>query len=206
MDEKKKKIRLFPYILLVMAIILIGYVLYHSNRPHDKLPIIKTAPDFTLTDVNGSLINTTSLYGHIRLMEFIFTNCPDICPTTTYNMVQIQNELKTKNLFGDKVEMVAVTFDPVRDTPDVLKQYANRMKMDMSGWILLRGTEQETQQIMKKYGLTVQDLGDGQFVHTISSLLLVDGNQKIRKVYKMGEEMDNTQIINDIEKLVAENS
>lgn len=194
----------FPLALTVILLALIAYVVYGRLHPDNGLRVVGAAPEFELEDLNGQPFSTRSLDGTVRLMEFIFTNCPDICPATSYNMVLIQNELKQQGLFGDKTKMIAVTFDPKRDTSEVLRSYASRMKMDMSGWVLLRGDEEKTAEIAKQYGVTVQDLGDGQFVHTTTSLILIDGKQKIRRVYRMGDDMDNAQIVGDIKALLKE--
>lgn len=194
----------FPYILLALLLFLIGYVIYGQFAPKDKLGVVRDAPAFSLQDLEGTTVNSDSLSGQVRLMAFIFTSCPDICPVTTYNMVQIQNKLKAEELTGRQVKMVAVTFDPARDTPEVMREYAKRLKIDPSMWVLLRGDEAQTAQVAKSYGVTVQKLSDGSFVHTTTSLFLIDGNQKIRKVYRMGDDMDLDRIAGDIRNLVRE--
>ncbi len=204
MPDKKRR-SLFPYLLLALVLALAAYLVYDQSKSGKGLSVVGAAPEFTLEDVDGRTFDSQALAGSVRLMEFIFTNCPDICPATSYNMVLIQDELKKLGLFGDKVKMVAVTFDPERDTPQVLRRYAERMKMDLSGWVLLRGEESQTHDVAKRYGVTVQNLGDGQFVHTVTSLILVDSKQRIRKVYEMGSEMDNARIVEDIRSLVEEN-
>lgn len=181
-----------------------AYIAYGRFHPDNGLRVVGAAPGFELQDLNGQPFRSDNLNGTVRLMEFMFTSCPDICPATSYNMVLIQNELKSQGLFGDKMKMIAVTFDPKRDTPDILRAYAARMNMDMSGWVLLRGDEAETAEIASRYGVTVQNLGDGQFVHTTTSLILIDGKQKIRRVYKMGVDMNNEQIVGDIKALLKE--
>lgn len=88
--------------------------------------------------------------------------------------------------------------------PEVLREYARRMGLDEKGWQLLRGEEQETRDIAAKYGVMVQRMDDGQFVHNVTSLQLIDANRNIRKVYSMGEEMDTEEILKDIDSLLAD--
>lgn len=192
---------------LLFALLFLGavsYLLYTILQSNHKLPVVMSSPAFTLPDLNGQSISQDSFTGKIRLVEFIFTHCPDICPATTSNLIRLQSPLKENNWFGQRVQFLAITFDPERDTPEVLRQYAKRMGMDMSGWTVLRGQEEETKQLAARYNIDIRKLGDGQFVHTITSLLLIDGNHQVRKIYKMGEEMDNEQILKDIEALVGE--
>jgi protein SCO1/2 len=203
-SNRTKRKWFFPFTLLAVLVLLVGYVLYDQFAPKAKLAVIRDAPAFSLQDLDGNTVNSASFSGQVRLMEFIFTNCPDICPATTFNMVQIQNKLEAEGLTGRQVKMVATTFDPERDTPEAMKDYAKRLKMDLSMWVLLRGDEAQTSQVTKSYGVTVQKLNDGSFVHTTTSLFLIDGNQRIRKVYRMGNDMDLDQIAGDIRSLVRE--
>jgi len=57
---------------------------------------------------------------------------------------------------------------------------------------------------MRTIGISITKLGDGEFAHNVTSLTLIDARQRIRKVYKMGEDMDTAQILKDIESLVTE--
>lgn len=195
---------LFPMIILIIFIGLSFFFIYRSTNLQSGLPIVKAVPDFELQDWNGENVSASVNRGKIVLMEFMFTSCPDICPLTTFKMVKLQEQLKLKALFGDKVQFVAVTFDPEQDTPDVMRKYAERMKLDMAGWHVLRGDEQSTKEIAAKYGIMVQNMGDGQFTHSVTSLNLIDSQQRIRKVYEMGDGMNNEEIMNDIEALLAE--
>jgi len=201
-------IRKYPFhtAFLILAIGLAAYVFIPMISPSNGLPVIKKAPDFTLPNLEGKPVQASSNAGKVVLMEFIFTSCPDICPTTTANMVRMQQELKRKDWFGSKVQFVAVTFDPVRDTPEVFREYAQRMGIDPSGWHLLRGDEALTKQIASEYGILVQKTGEGEFVHSVTSLTLIDARRQIRNVYEMGEDMDNDRILADIASLVKEQS
>ncbi|WP_141505680.1 SCO family protein [Paenibacillus luteus] len=188
-------------ILLVLATA--AYFIYNLQSSN-KLPVVQPAPDFELEELGGSVFKLSEQAGKVMLMEFMFTSCPDICPATTYNMVLLQDELKKQGIFGENVQFAAITFDPNTDTPEVFQAYAERMGIDQSGWSLLRGDEDYTIQKAKEYGIAVQRLADNQFVHTVTSLLLIDANQQVRKVYRMGEEMDNGLILKDIRSLLKE--
>ncbi|MFC4597723.1 SCO family protein [Cohnella hongkongensis] len=195
---------LFPAALSAAVLGIAVYFVFLSNSAGSALPVVKPAPEFELTNVDGSLVKASDHEGQVVLMEFMFTSCPDICPVTTYKMVQLQEELKRQNWFGSKVRLVAVTFDPERDTPEALAQYADRMGIDMNGWHLLRGEEAETKEIAAEYGINVVNLGDGQFVHNVTSLQLIDADRQIRRVYEMGDGMDNDQVLKDIASLLDE--
>ena len=207
--EMKSLLAQRKYVIAIALLVLcmVTYWSYDSLKDAGKLPVVMEAPDFTLSDLDGKSVAYSGIPGDVHMIEFIFTSCPDICPTTTYNLVQIQEQLKKQSLFGsNKVNFLAITFDPTKDTPEVLKKYANKLGMDLSGWTLLRGEEAETINLAKKFGITISKMPDGTFVHTSTSLLLLDGQQRVRKIYKMGEDMDNQAIIKDILSLEDEAS
>ncbi|WP_053376424.1 SCO family protein [Paenibacillus sp. FJAT-27812] len=199
-----KKISPFLIAVIVLLIAMAAYLFYTLQSSGSKLPIVKEAPDFTLQELDGSNFELKGNQGKVMLIEFMFTSCPDICPVTTYNMVLLQDELKKQGSFGSKVQFASVTFDPNTDTPDVLRSYGQRMGIDQAGWKLLRGDEAYTIETAKQYGIAIQKLDDGQFVHTVTSLMLVDAKQQIRKVYRMGDEMDNSLVLKDINTLLKE--
>lgn len=189
-------------VLLILSVVLgVSYWLWWGST---RLPVIDRAPDFTLQNLEGKNIKFSDLNGKIRVVEFFYANCPDVCPTTTANMVKIQNELKKKNLFDNSVDFVSISFDPERDTSSVLQKYAERLGIDQSGWTILRGTEESTQKVAKDFGVFVEKEPDGSFVHSTGSLYLVDRSNNLRKVYAMGDKMPTDKILDDILNLANE--
>jgi protein SCO1/2 len=196
---RKLWIRAGSIILIIAA--LIGVSFWYRNET-TALPKIKRAPDIRLQNLQGAPVSLQDSNGKVRLVEFFYANCPDICPATTSNMVLVQNELKKKNVFGGKTEFVSVTFDPERDTPDALRQYAKLFGIDPSGWVLLRGTKEETLKAANDFGIIVVKQPDGSFTHAINSLFLVDQDGYVRKVFDMGQDMDTAAVEKDINRLL----
>ncbi len=184
-------------LILVLAVVIV-YRLQQSNNP---LPTVKKAPGFTLQNLTGQNVSLSESTGKVRLVEFFFASCVDICPTTTSNMVLMQNNLKDKNMFGSKVQFISITFDPQRDTSESLQNYSKMLGIDQdAGWQMLRGSEDQTLKIANDFGLMVVKQKDGQFAHSIRSLFLIDQEGFIRKVFEMGENMNNE----DIERSIAQ--
>ena len=75
---------------------------------------------FQLTDQNGKPISDRDLRGHPSLVFFGFTHCPEVCPTTLFDISEILNKLGPD---AAKVNAVFITVDPERDTPATLKDY-----------------------------------------------------------------------------------
>ncbi|MNI70891.1 hypothetical protein D3C73_1267310 [compost metagenome] len=118
-------------------------------------------------------------------------------------MVRLQEELIKSNQWDKEVQFISVTFDPERDTPQVFKEYGDRMGMDYKAWTLLTGTEAETQAVTKSFGVLAQKMPDGQFMHTVNSLFVIDGKGDIRQIFDMGEDMDNEEILKTIRKIAT---
>jgi protein SCO1/2 len=75
---------------------------------------------FSLVDQNGAAVTEKALVGKPSIVFFGFTNCPDVCPTTLYEMTQVYAALGDR---ADRLNSFFVTVDPERDTPEQLKKY-----------------------------------------------------------------------------------
>jgi protein SCO1/2 len=78
------------------------------------------ARDFSLKDTEGKVRTMADFKGKVVVLFFGFVQCPDVCPTTMTEMAQVKQQLGSD---GDKLQVVFVTVDPARDTPEVLKAY-----------------------------------------------------------------------------------
>lgn len=78
------------------------------------------AKDFQLTDHNGQPRNLQDFRGKIVVLFFGYTQCPDVCPTSMTELVEVKKLLGAD---GDKLQGLFVTVDPERDTPELLKAY-----------------------------------------------------------------------------------
>jgi protein SCO1/2 len=75
---------------------------------------------FSLTDHNGRARTLADFRGKVVAVFFGFTHCPDVCPTTLAELAQVMRELGPD---AKKVQVLFITVDPERDTPEVLRQY-----------------------------------------------------------------------------------
>lgn len=90
------------------------------------------APAFTLTDQNGEQVSLEDLRGKWLVVDWIYTNCMTVCPALTATMKILENSLDGK--VGNDVQFVSITFDPGRDSVDVLKSYSQKVGADVLGW------------------------------------------------------------------------
>lgn len=86
------------------------------------LPQPRPIPDFSLTQANGQPFTRSALEGHWSVIFVGFTHCPDICPNTLGLLKSLRRELDTK---GKPLQVVFLSVDPERDTPEVLARYVS---------------------------------------------------------------------------------
>jgi protein SCO1/2 len=78
------------------------------------------AKDFSLTDAHGHVRTMADFKGKVVMLFFGYAQCPDVCPTTMAEMIQVKQQLGSD---GDKLQVLFITVDPERDTPEVMKAY-----------------------------------------------------------------------------------
>src|SRR5438094_7752856 len=103
-----------------------------------SLGVIRTAPDFTLLDVDGREARLAELRGRVVLLAFVYTGCSAACPLLTQRMAVLQQRLLAGGLLPGRVTLVSVTVDPRRDTAAVLARYAQAFGAHREGWRFLR--------------------------------------------------------------------
>ena len=148
--------------------------------PEMRLPVIGPAPDFDLTSQAGKRVTLADFRGKVIAVTFIFTTCPDICPTLTLNLARVQQALGSD--FGKTVAFVSITIDPETDTPPVLKEYAEAFDADLGGWAFLTGDPAVLQDITKGYGVFAEKAIGGSIDHTLLTSI-VDPQGVIRVQY-----------------------
>lgn len=108
-------------------------------------------PDFNLTDQNAQLATKDLLRDSYNLLFFGFTNCPDICPITLgiISMIDL--------IVNDTVNLIFVSVDPLRDSPEMIKNYLNNFNARFIG---LTGDEEELAKLWSALGITVHRMDD----------------------------------------------
>ena len=95
------------------------------------LPQSRNLPDVQMLDQDGQPVVINELKGKWSLLFFGYTFCPDICPTTLAQLRQIKSELPKEAV--DNLQVILVSVDPNRDTPQQLKQYLGYFDKDFKG-------------------------------------------------------------------------
>ncbi|BFH12105.1 SCO family protein [Paenibacillus melissococcoides] len=198
---KKYSFQIFLGALVAVFAIVVA-ILYWPREP--DIPMTdKKAPDFSMQNVDGSTVTLADTNGKVRLFYFYFTNCPDVCPPTTYRLSEVQNLLKDKGIFGTEASIVSISFDPERDTLEEIKKWSEKYNADYSGWYFLRGKEEDVAKMMPEFGSSVFKDEDGNFTH-LNVITLVDRDGNIRKYYNANdlETASPENIAKDVARLV----
>jgi protein SCO1/2 len=171
-----------------------------SSEDEQRLPTIGAAPDFALTSQDGAEVTLGGLRGKVVAVAFIYTWCPDVCPMLTDKMARVQDELGA--VFGTEVAFVSITFDPERDTPAVLKEYAEAFDADLAGWSFLTGEPEVVREVARRYGVAVASGPEDQIDHSLLTTL-VDRAGAMRVQY-LGYRFDQEEFRQDLMSLVRE--
>lgn len=192
---------LYTFLIFIILFSLIGC--------YERFPL-----DQDLTRTQNSFLNQDSvevqfpeiIKNKITLLAMIYTHCPDICPMTTHNMHLVDQRLPEE--LRQKINYIVITFDPNRDTPNVLKRFAEIRDLSFNNWTLLSGDEKNTNEVMLKFGIkaipadsTYDENGELSYnvIHT-DRISLIDQEGRLRANYK-GSTADLNMIIEDIKYL-----
>jgi protein SCO1/2 len=149
---------------------------------------------FRLVGQNGQPVSNTDFPGKYLLVYFGYTSCPDMCPT---GLQSISRALDTLKADADKVQPLFITVDPLRDTPQRLKEYDSAFHSKIIG---LTGTPDQIANVAKEYQVYYEK-GDGDQDYEVehSSLIyLMDPEGNL--VTTFDEEVDPKLIVAALQK------
>ncbi|HBS44327.1 MAG TPA: SCO family protein [Paenibacillus sp.] len=178
----------WTWLLLILALIMAGYLAFNSlNLGKEKLPVIGEVQDFSLENVNGDQVTLADTQGKARLVYFFFTQCPDVCPITTFLLSQTQKILVEDGSFGKDTEFVSISFDPKNDTREAIKTFADRFQANYDGWYFLRGDQEEVRKLATdSFKVLIAGNSKENFVHA-NRIALVDRDNRLRALYDAGD-------------------
>jgi protein SCO1/2 len=165
------------------------------------LPEPSPAPDFQLLDTGGAEFHfREETDGHLALLFFGYTNCPDICPVHLANLAAVLGDLDYSQ--KRRVKVVFVTTDPERDTPEHLRSWLDRIDRSFIGLV---GDPDEVNVIQGLFNLppaVQQTTEDGQYlVGHASQVLAITPDGFVRVVYPAGTRQSDWA--HDLPRLLA---
>jgi protein SCO1/2 len=190
---------------ILNAVFLVGNGTAKDVAATSRLAVIRTAPDFALITQTGQTLRLTDLRGKVLVVSFIFTTCNGTCPATTHRMSQVQQELKTHGVGkDDRVRLLSITVDPVRDTPEALTAYMRLYDVDATTWSFLTGPSDQVARTIKAWGMWARPAVNGQLDHP-SRIFLVDSRGRIREIYNLSF-LKPAWVAEDVELLLKEDA
>lgn len=160
-----------------------------------------TLPDFALTERTGETLRLADLAGKVWVADFFYTTCPGPCPMMSSRLSEVQKAL------GDEpgVRLLSISVDPEKDTPEVLKQYAERFKAG-DRWYFLTGQKDAIYGLARDaFKLPVAEAPtEGGLITHSTRLVLVDKTGTVRGFYEGADENGVKDLIRDIHRLLDE--
>ncbi|MCX7628484.1 MAG: SCO family protein [Methylophilaceae bacterium] len=149
----------------------------------------KLGGDLVLPDSHGQVRRLSDFHGKVVALFFGYTHCPDVCPTTLANLARAVRDLGER---GKQVQVLFVTLDPARDTPEVLNRYVPSFN---PGFIGLRGDEKTTNDVAHQFKIfhTKQETGSrsGYTIDHSAGIYVYDKKGILRLYLNHGQSVED---------------
>jgi len=157
------------------------------------------AKDFAMPDHTGKMRTLSDFKGKAVVVFFGYTQCPDVCPTT---MAEMANVMKELGPLSDKVQVLFVTVDPDRDTPELLSKYVPSFDPRFLGLV---GDKEATEKMAKEFRVFFQKVpgkepGSYTMDHTAGSYVF-DPQGRLRLFVRHGQGAE--PIVHDLKRLLS---
>ena len=161
------------------------------------------APEIELTRDTGNRLRLSEMRGNTVLLFFGYTSCPDVCPTTMAELKQALEKLGEED--AKQVQVLFVTVDPERDTPERVQEYVDHFN---SNFIGLSGTESELADVWRDYGVFRETMegtsAAGYLVNHTARVSMIDKDGNLRLSYAFNTPVDS--IVHDLKLILNEKS
>jgi protein SCO1/2 len=139
--------------------------------PVHALAVGQAVPDFTLTDQQKRVIHFRQFAGQVVALNFVYTRCvlPEYCYRSSNNFGVLQKQFPDR--LGKDLVLLTITFDPVHDQPEVLRDYAKTWKADPENWRFLTGTAADVERVCDWFGVNFVP-EEGLFVHSLHTAII----------------------------------
>ena len=162
------------------------------------VPIGAVVPDFTLTNQSRQQVSLSQFRGKVIGVNFIYTSCvlPQFCYRVANHFGVIRDRFKDR--MGRDLVLLTLTFDPARDTPERLAQYASQWKADARTWHFLTGAARDVERVCGLFGVDFF-ADEGLMSHSVRTAVIdqrgvmvanIEGNQYTAA--QLGDLVDST--------------
>lgn len=191
------------WILLVPVLVFFFVWVGHQKNTSSPQPLPKLIelPAFELKNQEGAPFGNKNLLGRVTLVNFIFTNCPTVCPLLTKKMSDL-----TKQISNPSIQFLSVSVDPENDSPEVLKKYGDKFGVDWTRWNFVTGPLEKISDVVVK-GFKVVFVRDTKDILEITHgehFVLVDKQGTIRAYRMISDEESKKEVVSLLEQLAKE--
>ncbi len=166
MNDKTSRVLLIFAAFLSGVVLFFGAILFITGRAPSPIGSASAAVGgpFRLEDQSGKIVTEQDMKGKPFLVFFGYTHCPDVCPTTLFDMSQVMKKLGPD---ADRIGALFITVDPERDTPALMKDYMSNFDPHLRG---LTGDQAAINTAIKEYRVYAKKIplkdGDYTMDHT----------------------------------------
>ena len=186
-----KQFRIILWIAVVIVAGVLGWLTLAISQSKHQMADAPFGVPFKLVDQNGQPITEQAMRGKPTALFFGFTHCPDVCPTTLF---ELDGWLKQVDPDGTRLHAYFVTVDPERDSPQLLGQYISNVTDRVTG---ISGPVDEINAVIKGYRVYAKKVpldpkepdGDYTMDHT-ASVFLLDSEGRFKGTIAYGEDPD----------------
>ena len=166
MDRTKRPLVILAAFSASLVVGLLVMLWVVGGLKHVAVPAAIGGP-FQLTDQSGQAVSQKDMEGHPTLIFFGFTHCPDVCPTSLFEISEV---LKALGKNADRVNAYFVTVDPERDTPAAMKDYLSSFDPHLQG---LTGSPDQVAKVITEYRVYAKKvpLKDGDYTMDHTALI-----------------------------------
>ena len=193
-----------------IIVLLFGIVLFYVGTDGFRAFTAETArvnqvmaekpqfPEVMLEDSEGRIYPFSDISENKYVfITFMYTSCTTVCPELELNMAEVYEALP-KQYIGEDILFLSISFDPERDTPEVLDLYKNMFNSDGETWRMARVTDQnELDSLLKAFGVIVIPDEYGSFAHN-SAFYLVNRDGYLIDVMDYTKTMEAAEKVADI--------
>jgi len=165
----------------------LALMMWLLDRPRGAIAPAAIGGPFQLVDQSGATVTADKLQGKPTLLFFGYTHCPDVCPTTLFDVSEV---LRAMGKDADRVNAYFVSVDPERDTPAIMKDYLSSFDPHLKG---LTGDSDAVGKMLSEYRVYSKKVPgkDGEYTMDLSAMVyLMDRSGRFVAPFKLDRKPD----------------
>lgn len=166
-------------LLVLLSLTLIAL----ADPTGSTLKIGQKVPDFSLTDQNSKKVSLSDFKGKVVLVTFLYTQCPypEKCPMLAQKLGKTRDLLDQVESAKGQFQVISITLDPKRDTPETLKKYAQGQDENTDNWTFMTGKASDVNKVASLFGV-IYYTEKGVIDHNMRTAV-IDRKGKLSKLF-----------------------